>query len=702
MSTSKNPREMGGLFARPKKMSWRSQALKSLGRVLFTIFRIFSNAAIFPAHIPCERWVEETLSGRNKRTDGATMRKKQKRLLLALFSTAILSTSLTFVSLSQDKSESKEAEQAALAPDFRFSGYQFIKGRALTYKLEYSSRVDVNQNLFSKGLSLESEKVVVALDGVLKETVLDVSDRQAKIFMQFEGRLVLGEGEKTIALETKTHKLRDLKQGWLLTRNLEGSVVSISTVAESGTLIHGVMSHLSSLLQCSVPEDASASWERREEGSLGVSQTQYQAEGRSETIMIRRQRRFVKTNARGVSLSVPQDIRFVFASGNGYLQSASGIEEVIGDYEGRRCYRGVSRLTLSLVKLGFVTPESAPVLNAGQAELAKGHKGSLFAKIQSKGRAADLAATKGTSIEETLQLTESVDRQSIEENLKVLRRLAAFVRLDAKNAGLIEAALKDTGPGQDREDLILAALGAAGTPAAGEVLLRFATERADVSESLRSALPSLGQLTEPTEEVSAFLQDLYEQDNGSQEIQSMALLALGALAETAHNNDDSLGGTLSKYIEDQLSDQGADRRTVLLALGNAGQEESLSLIERELASDRPLEIRAVALDSLRKIKTERADLLLEQALGAKESELRYAAAMVYSARPLTAQSKARLESLAQSDPSKDLRIAALRAISVGIKTDGQSLAVFQFAAESDPDQDVRAYAKGFLLFVQKS
>lgn len=630
------------------------------------------------------------------------MRKKQKRLLLALFSTAILSTCLTFVILGLDKSESQKAEQAALAPAFRFSGYQFIKGRALTYSLEYSSRVDVNQNLFSKGVSLESEKVSVALDGLLKETVLEVSDRQAKTLMQFEGRLVLGEGEKAVVLETKAHKLKDLKQGWLLTRNLEGSVVSISTIAESGTLIHGVMSHLSSLLQCSVPQDASGFWERKEEGSLGLSETRYQAEGRSGTIVIRRQRRFVRANARGVSLSVPQDIHFVFASGKGYLQSASGTEEVIGDYEGRRCYRGESRLTLSLVKRGFVTPEAAPVLKAGQAELARAHQGSLFAKIQSKGRAADLGATKGTSIEETLQLTESIDQQSIEENLKVLRQLAAFVRLDGKNARLVEAALKETRPGQDREDLILAALGAAGTSAAGEVLLRFASERADVPESLRSALPSLGQLTEPTEEVSTFLQDLYEQDSGSQEIQSMALLALGALAETAHKNDDSLGGTLSKYIEDQLSDQGADRRTVLLALGNAGQEESLSLIERELAKDRPLEIRAVALDSLRKINTERADLLLEQALGANESELRYAAAMVYSARPLTAQSKARLEALAKRDPSKDLRIAALRAISAGIKTDGQSLAVFQSAAESDPDQDVRAYAKGFLLFVQKS
>ena len=241
------------------------------------------------------------------------------------------------------------------------------------------------------------------------------------------------------------------------------------------------------------------------------------------------------------------------------------------------------------------------------------------------------------------------------------------------------------------------ALSSVGHDHAQTVLIEAIKARADDKTALVSLIPALSNVPVATPEAEEALWDLALRSD-DHEISSMARLALGSQAQRIAVADSERANRIVQRFLEELRSTRSDETTelILLALGNAGQALSVTAISR-YAADSSAHLRAVAMHSLRFVKSSEAEAILINALKSDpESLVRVAAVEAFEYRELTAASFAAQEAALSRDTTVALRLKVLENLWRAHDRSPQVVALVRRVASVDPNRQVRTTAAGLM------
>lgn len=269
------------------------------------------------------------------------------------------------------------------------------------------------------------------------------------------------------------------------------------------------------------------------------------------------------------------------------------------------------------------------------------------------------------------------------------RRLVALLRARPELAEKVLAMLLD--PHLDRQMAanLAGAAGAAGTPVMQGVLVKVARTGYLEVDRRALALVALVQVHQPD---LAVYQDLYALVGDAQldpRLRGTSLYMLGAAAGRA-DADPQLMAQLLAYEETAI--QAGLLEEYLAALGNTGLPVILPIVQQHLASTNP-EVRAAAIDALRRLETPEALALLQQ--HATQDPAANVRCEAFEA--LAEHDDAGVWAIYQEglrDQSIKVREAVVRAL--GQRDDQQARTLLLQARDTDPSQQIRQLANKLL------
>ena len=238
---------------------------------------------------------------------------------------------------------------------------------------------------------------------------------------------------------------------------------------------------------------------------------------------------------------------------------------------------------------------------------------------------------------------------------------------------------------------ILAALCAAGTPAAQSGLVSLAEDLGLDPETRSDSLSMMALVRQPTEASVGALRKLAE---GSTELSGTAALALGAAA--GRTEGEAADAALAELLA-RLEAAGSTGEAVLAlaALGNTGDARIVPAVQAALTSPVP-ELRAAAVAALRLVPGTTVDALIRATLLADPSpDVRVSAVSAASRRPLPPFGVA-LHRALNADAEPMVRLAAVQLVGGRLDEIPALASALSWNAESDPDPQVRSVAAALL------
>lgn len=257
----------------------------------------------------------------------------------------------------------------------------------------------------------------------------------------------------------------------------------------------------------------------------------------------------------------------------------------------------------------------------------------------------------------------------------------------------MERLLTMTDPSAKTYQLLLGALGSAGTPEAQAALVSL-IEDAEVTRARQAAISLLGRVEVPTRESENALRRLLIEVSKDDPVHNTVVLALGNQARMLRTRDDDRYRAL---VDDALSNaQSAeslgDKTTVLAALGNTTAPRALKVLSGALSDERA-QVRESAARALAGIECARATVLLFDALEQDiDVSVRRAAAAGLGRRRLSETQIERVTRHFEGEKAEQVRISMLRAISDYASISRHVLTKLQHLQDADPSPDVRRLA----------
>jgi hypothetical protein len=263
-------------------------------------------------------------------------------------------------------------------------------------------------------------------------------------------------------------------------------------------------------------------------------------------------------------------------------------------------------------------------------------------------------------------------------------RLAALMRLDPK---VIDEAVRAVAANAPDSDVVVGALGEAGTPQAQRALVGLLdTGRIDDEHRVQAAV-ALGLTGSPT---SATLDSLAQLSQAHDEVGDTALLAYGNATLRASDEDpsdaarrvDDLLARLARATDDE------ERAVLLRALGNTGDPRILPALSTYVAVPSVL-VRTAAVEALRLVPGDEAMII--SALADGVLDVRAAAVFAAANHDMNALRPALARAL-QRDREDSIRRAIIE-----LAADSPLLRpLLVDASAHDPDPELRALAKRLL------
>ncbi|MFN8496040.1 MAG: HEAT repeat domain-containing protein [Caldilineaceae bacterium] len=190
----------------------------------------------------------------------------------------------------------------------------------------------------------------------------------------------------------------------------------------------------------------------------------------------------------------------------------------------------------------------------------------------------------------------------------LIQRLADLIRQDTSQQILKAVQARLMNPANDQiAGGYIGALSMAATPGAQDVLIDNVLTAASISDTLKAeALTELADLKHPSERLVDTVTMLSQTATG--ELRSLALLALGGLANASQATDQAaanrMAGDLSTRLQQAQTPE--ERELLLLAVGNAGNPTTQNTIAPYLSDSNPT-VRGAAVLALRKLPMNTAD-----------------------------------------------------------------------------------------------
>ena len=285
------------------------------------------------------------------------------------------------------------------------------------------------------------------------------------------------------------------------------------------------------------------------------------------------------------------------------------------------------------------------------------------------------------------RLLEAVERKQADATTPLA--LEAFLRRRPGDVGRAVAFVRRAGA--DAAEVVLRALGAAGTAATQDALGGLA---ADGGAPFRLRLDALGAFIETKQPTAATVSLLIQMmDSPELELRRQALYVAGAVGGDGHDASPGASAELQAALLDRWGKTSGDARLdLLVALGNLGTSAVVPALEKAL-SDPSAAIRAGAARALRKVKDPSADRLIAAAMtGDRDPGVRAAAVLAASFRPFGPLAEP-LAHAVRADPVEYVRSDAIEAVASHVDDSpliGQALLG---AATSDPSPGIRRLAR---------
>jgi HEAT repeat protein len=347
--------------------------------------------------------------------------------------------------------------------------------------------------------------------------------------------------------------------------------------------------------------------------------------------------------------------------------------------------------------------EEAENLDAAGARLAK--VGSAVNSMSWSGELPP-ASQDGSAIGES----ENVDVPAVLNSIKDLlaaegERSVAEIRSMEKlylaikrDDGAVDAildALTDESQSADFSSILIGALGAAGTPAAQTALLAIATSEDWLTDQREMALFSFAQVIQPIPEVDSWLQQLHI---GGGSLANSALLVLSAMGDRIREADPARHATISRYILEGAAAGPLsmnDRIVLLDAIGNLGPAGIPGLVIDAARSEDAL-LRQRAIQSLQRIESDRATVMIAEALRADESDAVRSTAAKLLGNTARSGGEPLLSEAVIRDRSEEVRREALIALSEWAQLNPETAKTIRQVSAKDSSAEIRQLAAQLL------
>jgi Lipoprotein amino terminal region len=471
-----------------------------------------------------------------------------------------------------------------------------------------------------------------------------------------------------------------------------GALVSVREPAGTPQVLANARRALVASLQIVDDDGRRRHWTAEEEDATGRYEASYARRGAGLT---KTKVRYVETRAAHLTYSIAASEAELTLDGTGAIAGLELSERLRAEGEAPMP-SFLSKTTLHLratdgadgpadVELLSRALEALPAATAS-APIATGSDPSL-----------DEARAEGRSFDEVMAVVaQSTLRGPDASNADQTRAgrayvaLTALLRLHPENIGKLVDAIGSDLP---FAAAAVAALRDAGTPETQAALQELLKDPRLVREIRFEAARALSRVDRPTESTVQTLESLRTDD----ELGTQARYGLGSTAFRLRNQQPELADRVISDLTQELAatDSASRRTTLLTALGNAGASEAMAEIQPFLG-DASAEVRAAAVQALRRIPGATADELLAAATHDASSTVRTSTVDAISERAPSDVLVNAISNAVLREPQDRTRALAVGVAADWLPTYAQLRPVLEVVASNDSHGDIRQRARNAL------
>ena len=561
-------------------------------------------------------------------------------------------------------------EQSPLAPRVREAavGARVVRAAGLEVGVEHVYDVELVQSARAPG----SSDFTVTIRGGWAVTYAGVDDRGRVYRAELRDarpHVQRGAADATAAFTTA------LARPYFFTTTADGRLIAMHFERDVDAIARGAMTTLAATFQ--VSRGGAESWEAIESDSVGDYVARYRRTPRG---LHRERMRYQRVVGDGAIAAT------VVKSGTDVVVRTDGWPAEIAGHEVTR---------VGTADLGVEVDARFTLRHRTSARVAAGwHDGFEVVAVDAVAprdpHAADRELVDGATLPDLLAALAAIDDAHARGHQFL--RIAALLRLDAE---AVRAAERSVIANESTAQVLVAALGEAGTPDAQRALATIARS-AGADESRTHAVIALGLVEAPTVDTLRALADA-ARERGDQG--DSATLAQGNAALRLHDDDPAAAARqvdelLARFARAVTDDE---RILVLRALGNTGDPRIVAVVEPALASSSVL-VRAAATEALRLVRAP-IDALVVGRFADGASLVRGAAVFAASQRDLTAYLPT-LARAVRTEGEVDVRRAIVELAGARIDEHAALRAIVEHAAAHDADADIKALAAQLLAAAQ--
>ncbi|WP_240359763.1 HEAT repeat domain-containing protein [Pyxidicoccus trucidator] len=434
-----------------------------------------------------------------------------------------------------------------------------------------------------------------------------------------------------------------------------------------------------------------AQWSTEETDTTGDFESEYLAGG-SANSYTKTKRRYLRVAAPGSRTPAPVPrlkghLAFtLFADGHVKEAAGSDVVETGGEGTGRPQVRAETRVALTSVSVDH-QPLSLSDFRSVRSTLRAER---LTAPMERTTSSVDGKLVDGATLDALLKLLarEPRARDSTRE------RLAALFRLEPSEAEHAAQRVRQGESGAALAELLVEALGNAGTPESQRALASVLEDARTRPETLANAARVAARQERPTVELAEALDRVVE-ETPILEVRNLAAQAMGSLVKELEPREPGRSRALLEGMLGRCQSRRVELVVCLKTLANAGSQRGLAYARSALLHPAPM-VRGTATEALRSIPGAEADALLDQVLlGDPSPRVRTQAVAAISQRVSGPHLRAMATAL-RADSSEQVRMEVVRALGSWKAVDEVATALLRDVADNDTSERVRRLATSML------
>ena len=281
------------------------------------------------------------------------------------------------------------------------------------------------------------------------------------------------------------------------------------------------------------------------------------------------------------------------------------------------------------------------------------------------------------------------------EHVHVMENLHEMIKADSASVDLILDGLTDDATATDYASTLIGILAAAGTPVAQQALLAILTTPDWPEGQKEMALTAFAQVTEPIQELDAWLTSIHKEGGA---LSTEALLILAATGNKVRETNPARFETVSAYVLNCADSPGLEGNNLMVglsAIGNLGPTEVPQSVQTSFKSQDST-IRQNAVESLQRISTDTASSMIRQAALSDSDEGVRTAAIKLLADTSRAGSFDVLSKILASDQIADVRKVSVMSLDAWYDANNEVAGILKQAVIHDTSEEVRILAQQVL------